>query len=217
MTISRHDIIPPEITAIIPAWDEEDTIGDIVEAFLWAKLIRPIIVAVDSKTEDDTAIIAGANIKGEHNGFVINNAGIGKGQVLMAALSEVRTPYVFFCDADIKGLTANHISLMISDAMVEEQSMTIGIPDLPDNYPKERDWAYPWVSGIRCFPTRLVRPLNLHGYLTEVQLNAAASHAEMSVRFEWLRGVKSPYVMSDRRLADIEADAAWGKEHGILP
>lgn len=208
--------IPP-ITAVIPAWDEEDTIGDIIEAFLSCKFIKPIIVGIDSKTTDDTAIIALTHLKGELNGTVYNNCGDGKGQVIIACLDKVRTPYVMFCDADIKGLTLDHIHMVISDCIMDDSSMTIGVPDIPENYPHERDWAWPWVSGIRAMPTRLVRPLELHGYLTETQLNAAAHHANMPVRMEWLRGVQAPYDMSERRLADMEADGKWGREHGILP
>ena len=209
----------PPITCIIPAWNEEDTVGPVVEAFLWCRYVRPIIVSVDGWTEDDTAVIAGAHLKGEHNGTVLRNPRIvhGKGQTLMAALAQVRTPYVFFCDADISGLEPDHISIMISDATTDETSLTIGVPDIPDNYPEDREWAWPWVSGIRCMPMRVIRPLQLHGYLTEVQINSVFYHSQISIRMERLFGVKSPYQMSERRLEDMEKDAAWGHQHGILP
>ena len=206
----------PTISVIIPAWDEEKTIAGVVEAFMHLEYIRPIIIAVDSKTTDDTAITAGQQLRSLLNGWVLRDAGNGKGQVVTAALDEVRTEYVVFCDADITGLTADHISLLCADALIEEDSMTIGIADIPENYPENREWAWPWVSGIRCVPTRMVRPLHLHGYLMEVQLNAAAKHASMPARFEWLKGVTDPFDMTDRRLADMEKDARWGHEHGIL-
>jgi len=216
------NLAEPSITCIIPAWNEESTIGAVVDAFLWAKLIRPVIVSVDGHTDDDTAIIAGTRLQplfATQDAMVIRNTRDvhGKGQTLMAALARVRTPYVFLCDADITGLEPDHISLMISDAMMDEDSLTIGVPDIPDNYPEEREWAWPWVSGIRCMPMRVIRPLQLHGYLTEVQINSVFYHSQISVRFERLFGVKSLYTMSERRLADMERDAAWGHKHGILP
>jgi hypothetical protein len=144
----------------------------------------------------------------------------GKGQCVEIGLSMVKTPYVIFCDADITGLREEHVGLLLSEALIDEAAehptMTVGVPELPANLPTERLWAWPWVSGERCVPTRLVRPLTLHGYLMETQINAAAKHAGMALRFEWLRGVVSPYEMTDKRLEEMKRDAIWGREHGVV-
>jgi glycosyltransferase involved in cell wall biosynthesis len=202
------------IDVVIPARNEQDTIGPIVDTFISHPAIDKVIVVVDADTVDDTAVMAGS--KRFPNGWVINNVARGKGQCVMAGLMDVRTDYVVFCDADVTGLTYDHVSLLVADAIIGGDALTIGVPDVPNNYPTERIWAWPWVSGQRCVPTKLVRPLELHGYLMEVQINAAARWAGLPVCMEWLRGLKSKYQITDVRIREMERDHKWGREKGIV-
>jgi glycosyltransferase involved in cell wall biosynthesis len=204
------------IDVVIPARNEQDTIGRIVSVFKTHPAIGRVIVVVDSDTSDDTAILAAGAIGTWNEGWVITEAGRGKGQCVRRGLEEVTTDYVIFCDADVEGLTANHVSLLLLEAVMDTNAMTIGVPDVPSNCPIERIWAWPWVSGQRCVPTALVSPLFLHGYLMETQINQAARYASVGVHFEWLRGLKSRYYMSARRISEMERDFHFGKEHGIL-
>src|ERR1700751_3969516 len=201
---------------VIPARNEQDTIRDIVDIFSSHPSIGNVIVGIDADTTDSTIGLlfrtTAQMVFGER----------GKGQIVTKCLKAVETPYVLFCDADITGLTTDHVGLLVAEATVDsawdlgDPVMTVGVPEIPANLPTDRLWAWPWVSGQRCVPTRLVRPLRLHGYLMETQINAAARHASMPVRFEWLRGVKSEYKMTERRLDEMQRDAVWGREHGVL-
>lgn len=191
---------------IIPAHNEAKTIGPIVATLQYSDEVSEVIVIADSCT-DDTASIAslyGATvaIPGEFG---------GKGQAVMAGLDYVKTDYVMFCDADYVGLTRHHVSAVLCGC----PGVVIGIPDIPPEYPEHRLWAWPWCSGIRVVPTVLTLPLQLHGYLMETQLNLAAKHAQVSTRFAWLRGLSAPWNMSDERIAAMQNDYEWGKEHGI--
>jgi glycosyltransferase involved in cell wall biosynthesis len=199
------------VDVVIPARNEENTIGDIVRQFVEHPGIREVIVGIDADTTDNTAMaaaMAGAGIR-------VYGAR-GKGQCVTGALMRVETPYVVFCDADVTGLTYDHISLLIAGAILGERTVTIGVPDIPSNYPDKRVWAWRWVSGQRCVPTSLVRILDLHGYLMETQINRASQHAEIPIRFEWLRGLKSKFQMSEVRIAEMERDAEWARQKGIL-
>jgi glycosyltransferase involved in cell wall biosynthesis len=204
------------VDVVIPARNEQETIGRIVSIFRTHPAIGKIIVAVDSDTGDDTAVLAEAAIGDMRNGWVLPGAGRGKGQCVRRGMEEVSTDYVIFCDADLTGLTADHVSRLILEAVMDTFTMTIGVPDVPSNCPIERIWAWPWVSGERCVPTALIRPLFLHGYLMETQINQAAQAAGIGVHFEWLRNLKSSYYMSERRIREMERDRHFGIEHGIL-
>jgi glycosyltransferase involved in cell wall biosynthesis len=191
---------------IIPARNEAKTIGPIVETLADNPNVGQIIVCCDS-CDDDTDMYA--LMHGAHHALISKWG--GKGQAVMAGLDLVATDYVMFCDADYTGLTQEHIDAVLCHC----PGMVVGIPDIPPEYPEHRLWAWPWCSGIRAVPTVLTLPLILHGYLMETQLNLAAKHAQIGVRFAWLHGLKSPWNMSEERIAAMQADYEWGKEHGV--
>jgi glycosyltransferase involved in cell wall biosynthesis len=201
------------IDVVIPARNTADNIASVVRPFYNHPAIGHIIVVANPP---DLRISKALN-EFDYPVLLLHTGAEGKGQAVMRGLNDVQTEYVVFCDSDVIGLTEDHVSMMVSDAVAGEDSLLIGVPEYPDNLNERRLWAWPWVSGQRCVPTRLVRPLILHGYLMETQINRAARYAEYPVRLEWLKGLTSPYVMTDQRLNDMDNDARWGREHGILP
>lgn len=205
---------PDTVDVVIPARNEQDTIGPVVAAFSNHPAIGQIIVILDKDTTDLTP---SAVLYADSSAKVLRYPEVsGKGQLVTRGLEEVTSDYVVFCDADITGITIDHVSMLISEAVLDSGTMLIGVPEIPRNYPESRLFAWPWVSGQRCVPTSLVRPLRFHGYLMETQINKAASYAHLPVRFEWLNGLQSPYIMSEERLNAMEQDAQWGKTNGVL-
>ena len=203
------------IDVVIPARNEDKTIGNILSVIKLHPAIGTVIVVIDKDTGDNTATVAREAL--DSTDLVLTeNTPSGKGQCVRHGLRHVSSEYVMFCDSDITGLTVDHVSALIYSATIGDYTMTIGAPEIPRNYPTEKIWAWKWVSGERCVPTSLVRPLHLHGYLMETQLNTAAKHADMPVTFTWLKGLKSSYYMSARRIQEMERDAQFGRTHGIL-
>jgi hypothetical protein len=204
--------VTDSIDVVLPARQCSLTLEDIVSVFCKHPAIGRVIVVSNPPDLMHEAIL-----RAYPNVVHIQCMADGKGQAVMRGLERVITPHVVLCDADIINLTLDHISILISDAVMEEDSMLVGVCDPPDNLSERRLWSWPWVSGQRCVPTRLLKPLRLHGYLMETQINYAASHANLPLRFEWLTGSLSPYRMTEERIAAMYKDAAWGKAHGILP
>lgn len=203
------------IDVVIPARNEADTIGSVLSVFKLHPAIGTVIVVVDKDTGDDTAEVARQALDSTDMVLELFTPS-GKGQCVRHAMQYVNTEYVMFCDSDLKGLTVDHISRLIYHATLGDDYLTIGVPDIPKNYPTERIWAWPWVSGERCVPAKLVQPLWLHGYLMETQINTAARHADMPLNFQWLRGLQASYYMSERRIREMVRDAEFGQTHGIL-
>jgi glycosyltransferase involved in cell wall biosynthesis len=202
------------IDVIIPARNEEKTIGMVLKILNSNRLIGRIIVCVDADTTDLTESIAR-----QHRGIVpaiTKELGIrGKGQLVVAGLPYVRSPYVMFCDADYTGLTTAHILTMTHH--VAPKQMRIGVPEYPDDVPGHVISAWPWISGFRVVPRELLRRLDLHGYLMETQINLAAEAHRYKFRFRFMPGLVSPYQMTPQRILERERDRAWGIEKGILP
>jgi Glycosyl transferase family 2 len=202
------------IDVVIPARNASKTIAGVVKPLADHPAIGDIFVIVNPPDRDTEEALSEFNGK---NVFTQHIQADGKGEAVMYGMRMVTTTHVLFIDADITGLRSHHIGLLISDAVLDVHSLLIGIPDIPRNYPEERLWAWPWVSGQRCIPRRLIRPMLLHGYLMETQINRAASHAKYPIRFEWLIGCKSEFKMSPARIAKMQEDLKWAKERGILP
>lgn len=110
------------ITAIIPAYNEEQTIGTVLDCVTKVKEITQIIVVSDGST-DRTAEIAGS-----YNIDLIDLLeNVGKGGAMKAGLEQCRNDYVLFLDADLIGLTEEHVKALILPVIQNETDMTIGI------------------------------------------------------------------------------------------
>jgi glycosyltransferase involved in cell wall biosynthesis len=200
------------VDVIIPARNEQDTIGEIIDAFLLSTLIGRIIV-VNDQSEDNTASTAIAH--GAH--FVINGPGKGKGQAVQVGLVFVTTAMVCLCDADLTGFTTEHAEILM-DAM--PGTMLIGVPEFTPNLP----WAHKatqeqWedVSGERCLPTRLLYGIDLHGYAMEVQINHIVESEGLPIvkrNLTDVKGVPKPNSYP-RRIQDYRRDLEWLKENGL--
>jgi glycosyltransferase involved in cell wall biosynthesis len=94
----------PGTTIVVPALNEEAYLP-VVLADIRRELPRsPLIVADNGSTDRTAQIAAGAGAA------VVTCPVPGKGAAVKAALTAVRTPRTFLCDADIRGLTAGAVA-----------------------------------------------------------------------------------------------------------
>lgn len=110
------------VTAIIPAYNEEQTIAAVIECVKLVEKIHKIIVVSDGST-DKTAEIArecGAEV-------IELSENVGKGGAIKAGINECGTEIILFLDADLIGLTEKHVSNLIEPVINNEADMTIGI------------------------------------------------------------------------------------------
>ena len=110
------------VTAVIPAYNEEQTIADVVKCVKSIDKIQKVIVVSDGST-DSTAEIArecGADV-------IELNENVGKGGAIKAGINECGTEIILFLDADLIGLTEKHVLDLIEPVIDNEADMTIGI------------------------------------------------------------------------------------------
>jgi hypothetical protein len=122
-----------------------------------------------------------------------------------------------FCDADITGFKYLHVEQLCTQG--RQDGMFLGVPSVPDILEAPRLWAWPWVTGIRRVPGRIVLAIGqqLHGYCMESQINLACMKYNVPVAMERLIGVQSRYVMTEQRLTEMRRDYQWGIENGVIP
>lgn len=111
-----------KVACIIPAYNEERTIGNVISAVMEAKLIEKVIVVSDGST-DSTAKIAR-----DCGAFVLEfHKNMGKGAALKAGFNYCVEDIILFLDADLIGLKPNHIIKLIEPIKKNEAEMVVGI------------------------------------------------------------------------------------------
>jgi len=212
MSDNRLLRVLPAYDAIIPALNEEANIAEICIQFSRHNLIRHVIVVVDGKTTDRTA----AEAKRYATYVFCGPEGGGKGQNIKSALTVDLTPDVILCDADYLGLRLTHISALLAP----RKPMVIGVPDLPpwrddmDMSGVYKSWA--WMSGFRRLPLADLQAIDLHGYLTEIQINRRFPFARSQVQFISMNGLIAPWRLTQRRRKAMDDDYRWGEENGVF-
>lgn len=110
------------VTAIIPAYNEEKTIGDVIKVVKKVKLVDKIIVVSDGSI-DKTVDIA----KKQKVEILDLRDNIGKGGALNKGVNATQSEILLFLDADLLGLNEQHITDLLIPVVNEEVDMTIGV------------------------------------------------------------------------------------------
>ncbi len=110
----------PSLAVIIPAFNEEDTIQTVIHA---VQVLGCEVVVVSDGSEDRTverATATGATVVDlQPNG--------GKGAATFAGLQATDAEYILLLDADLLGLSREHLDLLLEPVLSGELDMTIGI------------------------------------------------------------------------------------------
>lgn len=111
-----------KVAAIVPAYNEEQTVGDVVRCLKASPLIAEVIVVSDG-SNDQTAIRAK-----EAGAIVVElKENVGKGGAMKEGTAHTDADIFLFIDADLVGLTQNHISTLLEPVLNYQAEMTVGV------------------------------------------------------------------------------------------
>jgi len=113
-----------KVAAVIPAYNEEKTVARVVEAAKSSEVISEVIV-VDDGSADRTAEVsrrAGARV-------ISLETNVGKGGAMKAGAEATDADVIVFLDADLVGLTKEHVRSLAEPVMRQEADITLGIFD----------------------------------------------------------------------------------------
>lgn len=139
------------VTAVIPAYNEEQTIADVVKCVKSIDKIQKVIVVSDGST-DSTAEIArecGADV-------IELDENVGKGGAIRAGINECGTEIILFLDADLIGLTEKHVLDLIEPVIDNKTDMTIGIFKNGRMVTDLAQKVTPYLSGQRAIKKSIV-------------------------------------------------------------
>lgn len=141
-----------QATVLIPAFNEEETIADVVAAARNAGF--PVVVA-DDGSKDRTAEVAAAAgasvVRLERNQ--------GKGGAYATGLRLVTSPYVILLDADLVGLRPDHLNTLLDPVTSGEVDMSVGVFRGGRFLSDFGNRITPQLSGQRAMPTELLQSL----------------------------------------------------------
>jgi polyisoprenyl-phosphate glycosyltransferase len=117
----------PRVAAIIPAFNEERTIGDVVAAVRLSGLVDDVIVVSDGSRDATgrTARAQGARV-------VELPENLGKGGAIAAGLAATDAHVLLLLDGDLVGLTSRHVADLLEPVLRGDVDVSIGQikPDL---------------------------------------------------------------------------------------
>ncbi|MEM2916474.1 MAG: glycosyltransferase family 2 protein [Candidatus Woesearchaeota archaeon] len=148
-----------EITAIIPAYNEENTIGRVLDV---AAETIPQVIVVDDGSTDSTSEVVKERLRKHNNVLLIQHkTNLGKSIAVKNAVHHVRTPYVLFLDADLVGLKKQHI-IQFEKMANKGYSMVVGLRDRMGWFGELFMRCFP-IGGERLVKTRIVKTLSKDG------------------------------------------------------
>lgn len=113
------------VAAIVPAYNEAHTIAAVVRALRASPLLTEVIVISDGSTDDTAAQARAAGATLVHE---LPKRG-GKGKAVQHGVTHTDAPLLFFCDADLLGLTPDHVRRVVQPVVTGQLAMCVGLRD----------------------------------------------------------------------------------------
>ncbi|MBI5794251.1 glycosyltransferase [Candidatus Uhrbacteria bacterium] len=157
-----------KVTAIIPAYDEEVTIGTVVSVVKASPFIQEVIVVSDGSS-DRTGHVARAAGARVHELFPNS----GKGEAMRFGVTQTDAPIVVFFDADLIGLNVDHIERLVAPVVDGACAMNVGLRDR-GRWITSLTKHLPLISGERAMQRSVFEGVPgrfLHGFMIESALN----------------------------------------------
>lgn len=197
-----------KVTAVIPAYNEENRVGAVIGVVKRCSSVDQIIVVSDGST-DKTAEIASS-----YDGIITLNLvrNLGKGGALLEGVKHADFEVIIFLDADLIGLHPEHVEALAAPVLDGSAGMSIGVFK---GGRRCTDWAQviaPYISGQRALLKKdfLSIPNLLDArYGVEVAMGQYARENSITIKMVAFPGVTHP--MKEEKLGMLRGSCARGK------
>lgn len=157
------------VAAIVPAYNEQETIGPVVRVLVASPLVQEVIVISDGSTDRtaEVAKTAGADLVRQ---LPIKS---GKGAAMLHGVTVTRAPVIVFFDADLRGLTEDHVERLLLPVLSGSRAMNVGLRDKGPLLTRFIRYL-PLIGGERAMHREVIErvpPQFLQGFMVESALN----------------------------------------------
>jgi glycosyltransferase involved in cell wall biosynthesis len=189
-----------KVTAIIAAYNEEKTIGSIIDVLKEVPLVEQIVVVSDGSTDRTVEI---ARDKGVEVVELLHN--IGKGGALYRGLEYIRTEVVLLLDADLVGLQKEHVEALIRPVLDDEADVTIGVFEEGRFATDFAQKIAPFLSGQRAIKANILQnipDMEVSRYGVEVAINRYVRKNGVRMKLTKLPGLT--HIMKEEKLGLVK-------------
>jgi glycosyltransferase involved in cell wall biosynthesis len=193
-----------DVMAIIPAYNEERTIGEVLSVLKEVPLVKKIIVVSDGSTDNTVQVARSYDVE-----VVELQENRGKGGAIKAGIDNIKADVVLFLDADLLGLTPEHVYNLLRPVINDEADMTIGIFEKGRIATDLAQKMAPYLSGQRAlkfFLLEQISDLDVARFGVEVALNRFVESSKIAVKEVLLRDMS--HVMKEEKLGVWKGMAA---------
>lgn len=197
-----------DVAAIVPAYNEAKTIGAVLGVLTKCRLINEVIVVSDGST-DDTVKIA-LQFDGVQVVELPENR--GKGGAMKAGLEQTAAEIVLFLDADLIGLTEDHVNALLQPVLENQALMSLGVFEKGRVATDLAQKVAPYLSGQRALQRDLLSDLSdldLTRFGVEVALHRYMEENKIPVALVNLPDLS--HLMKEEKLGLWKGLAARGK------
>jgi len=159
------------VAAIVPAYNEEATLVEVLSVLKASPAIDEILVVSDGSTDGTVEIARAQGLRTIH---LRENQ--GKGRAMAIGVAHTVAPILVFVDGDIMNLTADLLDGLVAPVLSGRSDMNVGFRHrgrlLDAIYPR----TGPQLSGIRCLRREVFEAVpesHLKGFAIETGLNWA--------------------------------------------
>lgn len=143
------------ISTVIPAYNEEKTIGNVLDVVTKCSEIDEVIVVSDGSTDGTVDVVRKYSVTLVE---LVENR--GKGGAMKAGVEKAAGEIIVFLDADLMGLTVEHLRKLILPVVTDEAEMSIGIFSQGRLATDMAQFVAPYLSGQRVLKRSLMDGLN---------------------------------------------------------
>ncbi len=188
------------VSIIIPAYNEEKTIENVVRVSKNISAVAEVIVVNDG-SEDNTALLA------EEAGAKVISlpTNAGKGGAMMVGVKNSVGNIILFLDADLIGLTEKHIQELLLPVLSKAEDMTIGVFGHGRLTTDLAQFFAPFLSGQRAVKREIIEhisDLDATRFGVEVALTRYSTEHNLNVREVELADLT--HLMKEEKLGMIK-------------
>jgi glycosyltransferase involved in cell wall biosynthesis len=185
-----------KITCIIPAYNEEKTIGDVIKCVKKVELIDDIIVVSDGSQDETANISRSLEVR-----TIELKDNKGKGAALVTGIENSDGDILIFMDADLIGLNEKHIENLLLPVIRNETDMTIGLFKNGRLVTDIAQKVAPYLSGQRALKRNIIQDidkLDMTRYGIEVAITKLAE--KKHYRFSTIKLEDLTHIMKEEKL-----------------
>ncbi len=140
-----------KISVIIPAYNEQATIADIIKTLKKVSTIDSIIVVSDGSTDQTVEIAHSLKVD-----VYEMKENIGKSGAIKKGFENTNSEILLFLDADLIGLKTDHIYSLVNPIINDWADMTIGIFSKGRLITDLSQMIMPYLSGQRAMKREII-------------------------------------------------------------